>query len=76
MSKPEKCRIAETQDRTMDRKAVFDAGYNSYEDGDGELDFASGPSADDKSFAAMWRAGWQRAREDSALPRHGGAPCD
>ncbi len=53
----------------MDRKAVFDAGYNSYEDGNGELDFASRPSADDKGFAAMWRAGWQRAREDSVLPR-------
>ena len=58
-------------DRPLDRKAVFDAGYVSYEDGRSECDF--GPESEtwavDPSFAAMWRFGWQRAQEDSQVPR-------
>ena len=61
--------MPENQGRTVDRKALFDAGYNSYEDGRDECDF--GPDSEivvgDPSFAAMWRYGWQRAYEDSAL---------
>ena len=58
-------------DRRMDPKVVFDAGYNSYEDGKGEFDFGGGsePSPVDPNFFVLWRSGWRRAHEDSALSR-------
>ena len=69
MSKKISRAMPENRGRTVDRKALFDAGYNSYEDGRGEYDF--GPNSEavvgDPSFAAIWRYGWQRAHEDSAL---------
>jgi hypothetical protein len=53
----------------LDQKAVFDAGYKSYEDGTVSCDFglASETSAGDAGFATMWRYGWCRAQEDSCL---------
>ena len=69
MSKRESGRTHDQQGRGVDRKAVFDAGYNAYEDGKHDSDF--GPNfqmmVDDPSFAAIWRYGWQRAHEDSTL---------
>ena len=56
----------------LDRKAAFDAGYQSFESGSQECNLNSGfegPSVD-KSLTAMWHAGWKRAREDSSIPSH------
>ncbi|MEI6558731.1 MAG: hypothetical protein WCO00_10015 [Rhodospirillaceae bacterium] len=59
----------------MDQKSIFDAGYRSYEDGNREGDFAAASATwpDKAQCAATWRAGWQRGREDSVLPRYGQA---
>ena len=70
MSEQEKSRPQAAGTRSMDRKTAFDAGYNAYEDGNRECEFGPGakiPAIDD-TLAVMWRAGWQRAQEDSALP--------
>lgn len=55
--------------RNEDQKSAFDSGYNSYEDGNRDRDSgaASEALAGDPHLVAMWRHGWQRAREDSAL---------
>ena len=52
-------------------KAVFDAGYNAYENGNDECDAGAGaePMFVDPNYIALWRSGWRRAHEDSALPR-------
>jgi len=57
----------------IDRKVAFDAGYSSYEDGKDECDFGlnSETLVVDPKFAALWRYGWQRAHQDSALSRRG-----
>jgi hypothetical protein len=55
----------------MDRKAVFDLGYNAYEDGKVAADVWAdiGTSAGYPDFVAMWHYGWHRAQEDSPLFR-------
>jgi len=71
MPKQKKRPTDQKQDRLMDPKVVFDAGYNAYEDGNDECSFGAGaePSLVDPDFLAQWRSGWRRAHEDSALSR-------
>jgi len=56
----------------MDQKSAFDAGYRSYEDGNRECDFGPNAAAwaGEERLTALWRAGWQRGREDSTLTRY------
>ena len=71
MSKFDSGLKAEESARSTDRKVAFDAGYSSYEDGNDEYDFkrVSESLIEYPGYTAMWRFGWQRAREDSTWSR-------
>jgi hypothetical protein len=73
MSKLEGAPMHHARNDSLDRKAVFDAGYYACVNGNDENDL--GPDADifadDPSFASMWRFGWQRAYDDSVWSRKG-----